>query len=145
MVTLAAAAVVENLVAAVGVTNVLDALPDFGDRSVPVDFLVAAVGGSAHRGRQPVGVVLVVVEPQRLVAGVALRGRVVLVAADLGEVATVELHDDAAVALTQDARGGFPISGHRRPFGPGVPPAAVHAAGDEPGRGVSDRDSCGRR
>jgi hypothetical protein len=29
----------------------------------------------------------------------------VLVAADLGELAAVELHDDAAVALTENARG----------------------------------------
>src|ERR1700730_6067328 len=141
----AAAAVVENLVAAVVVTNVLEALRDFGDRGVPVDFLVAAVGGSAHRGRQPVGVVLVVVEPQRLVAGEALRRWGVLVAADLGETATGAVHTDGAGAIAQEARCRFPVSGHRRPFGPGIRPAAVHAAGDEPGRGVSDRENCGQR
>ena len=55
---------------------------DLGDRGVPVDLLV---GPSARRRRGVVSrsVVLVAVEPQRLLAGVALRGRVRLVAADL--------------------------------------------------------------
>ena len=113
MVTLPAAAVVEDLVAAVRVADVLEARGDLGDRGVPVDFLVAAVGPSTHRGRQPAAVVLVVIEPQRLVAGVALRCRVFLVTADLGELAAFELHDDAAVAFAQDARGRLPFTGHR--------------------------------
>ena len=90
-----------------------EALGDLGDRGVPVDLLVAAVGASAHRGGQPAAVVLVVIEPQRLVAGVALRRRMLLVAADLGERAALELHDDAAVALAQDAGGRLPFTGHR--------------------------------
>ena len=119
MVTLPAAAVVEDLVPAVVVGDALETRGDFGNCGVPVDFLVAAVGTPAHRGGQPVAVVLVVIQPQRLVAGIALRGGMVLVAADLGEVAAVELHDDAAVALAEDARGGLPVlrssglSGHR--------------------------------
>ncbi len=88
---------------------------DLGNRGVPVDFLVAAVGAPAHRRGQPVAVVLVVVQPQRLVAGVALRGGMVLVAADLGELAAVELHDDAAVAFAQDARGGLPVAESQSP------------------------------
>ena len=67
-----------------------EALGDLGDRGVPVDLLVAAVGAAAHRRGQPGAVVLVVVEPQRLVAGVALRRRMLLVAADLGERAVFE-------------------------------------------------------
>ena len=75
VVTLAAAAVVEDLVPAVGVADALEAGGDLGDRGVPVDFLVAAVGPSTHRGGQAVAVVLVVIQAQRLVAGVALRRR----------------------------------------------------------------------
>ena len=61
--------------------------------------------------------VLVVVEAQRLLARVALRRRVGLVAADPLEAAAVvaaEAHLDAAVALAQDARRGVPL-------GPGAP------------------------
>src|SRR5215471_18077478 len=56
--------------------------------------------------------VLVVVEPKRLLAGVALRCRVGLVAANLLEASTVgstELHEDSAVTLAQDARGRLPM------------------------------------
>ncbi len=113
MVSLAAAAVVEDLLAAVGVADVFEALGDLGDRGVPVDLLVAAVGASPHRGRQPAAVVLVVIEPQRLVARVALRRRMLLVTADLGQRAALELHDDATVALAQDAGGRLPLTGHQ--------------------------------
>src|SRR5829696_6891880 len=103
MVTLPAAAVVEDLVSAVGIGNALEARGNLGNRSVPVNFLVAAVRTPAHGRGQPVAVVLIVVQSQRLVAGVALRGGMVLVAADLDEVTAVDLHDDATVALAQDA------------------------------------------
>jgi hypothetical protein len=51
--------------------------------------------------------VLIVVEAERFLTGVALRGGMGLVAADLLETAAVlaaELHEDAAVALAEDAR-----------------------------------------
>src|SRR4029079_14403092 len=138
MVALPAAAVVEDLVAAVRVGDAPEARRDLGNRGVPVDFLIAAVGAPAHGGGQPVAIVLVVIQPQRLVAGVPLRGGMVLVAADLGEVAAVELHDDAAVALAEDACGGLPgrsrnagdiISSHRGISFPTPRPAAGRAVG----------------
>ena len=112
VVPLATAAVVEDLVAAVGVADVCEALGDLGDRGVPVDLLVAAVGAAPHRRGQPGAVVLVVVQAQRLVAGVALRTRMVLVSADLRERAAFGLDDDSAVALAEDARGGLPVTCH---------------------------------
>ena len=112
VVALAAAAVVEDLVPAVVLGDALEAHRDLGDRGVPVDLLVAAVRPATQRRGQPRGGVLVVVEAQRLVAGVALRRRVVLVAANLGQVPSFGLDDDAAVALTEDAGGGLPVSGH---------------------------------
>ena len=108
VVTLPAAAVVEDLVAAVGIADVCETLGDLGDRGVPVDLLVAAVGTAPHGRGQPGAVVLVVVEAQCLVTGVTVRARMVLVAADLRQRAALGLYDDSAVALTEDARGGLP-------------------------------------
>src|SRR5512143_2767380 len=54
---------------------------------------------------------LVVVEPVRLLAGVALRGRVALVAPQPDQVApalAAQLDLEAAVALAEDAGGGLP-------------------------------------
>ena len=58
--------------------------------------------------------VLVMVEPQRLVARISLRGGMGLVAADPGKTPVVELHLDAAVALAEDARGLMPLRRHGR-------------------------------
>ncbi|MBB4661263.1 hypothetical protein BDZ31_000836 [Conexibacter arvalis] len=104
VVALPAAAVVEDRLAAVLVADGRQPRRDLGDRRLPVDLLEAAVGPAPQRARQPVAAVLVVVEPQRLVAGVTLRGGVGAVAADAREAAAVELHLDPAVALAEDAR-----------------------------------------
>ena len=111
VIALPAAAVVEDLVAAVGVANVLETLGDLDNRCVPVDFLEGAVGAAPHRRGQASAIVLVMVQPQGLVAGVALRPRMLLVASDAGQCAVFDLNDDAAVALAEDARGGLPIGG----------------------------------
>ena len=120
MIALSAAAVVEDLVSAVGFADALEALGDLDNRGVPVDFLICSVGASAQRGGQATAAVLVMVQPQRLVAGVALRRRMRLVAADAGQLAILDLYDDAAIAFAQDARRGLPIgSGHRGAYLPG--------------------------
>ena len=54
VVPLPAAAVVEDLVAAVGVADVREAGRHLGDRGVPVDSLVGAVGRAPQRAGQPV-------------------------------------------------------------------------------------------
>jgi hypothetical protein len=116
MVALPATAVEEDGLAAVRVAHGHEPLGDLGDGRVPVDRGVAAVGFAAQRCRQPVAAVLVVVETQRLVAGVSGGGDVVLVAADLDEPASVPLDLDAAVVLAQDARAlvpGVVGPGHR--------------------------------
>ncbi len=118
MVALTAATVIEDLVATVLVSDLRESLGDLGNRGVPVDLLVTAVGASAQWRRQPVAAVLVVVEPKGLVARVALRSGMLLVTADLDQPAVVDLHDDTAVALAQDAgrrlplRAGHLTSGH---------------------------------
>ena len=69
-------------------------------------------GAAAQRVEYPLGApVLVVVEPQRLLAGVALRAGMGLVAADPLEAPAVlaaEADLDAAVALAEDARRLLP-------------------------------------
>src|SRR5207253_10155758 len=65
--------------------------------------LEGAVGPPAERAGEAVAAVLVVVEPQRLLARVALRGRVLLVSPDADEAAVLDLHLDPAVDRTEDA------------------------------------------
>ena len=111
VVPLPAAPVVEDRLPAVGVAHLGEPGRHLGDGGVPVDLLERAVVAAAQRGRQPVPAVLVVVEAQRLLARVALRRRVGLVAADALEAATVvaaEAHLDAAVALAEDAGRWLP-------------------------------------
>jgi hypothetical protein len=111
VVSLAAAAVIENRLAAELVAHLREARGDLGDGGVPADFLERAVGPAAQRLRQAVFRVLVVVEAVGLLAGVAARGRVGLVAAQQREVGiafAAELHFEATVALAEDARGRTP-------------------------------------
>ena len=79
VVPLAATAVVEDRRATVGVADRREALGHLGDGGVPVDLLEGAVGRRRNGLRQPLAAVLVVVEAQGLLAGVALRARVGLV------------------------------------------------------------------
>ena len=111
MVPLPAAAVVEDRLAAMLLA----------DRGVPVDLLETAVSAAPQRRGQAVATVLVVVQAQGLLAGVALGGRVGLVASDPFEPAAVvaaQTDLDAAVALAQDA-------GRR------VPGAVVHRSSSQ--------------
>src|ERR1700747_3897136 len=119
MVALPAAAVVEDFVSAVAVADLLESLGDLDNRGVPVDLLKGSVGASAHRRSQASAVVLVMIQPQRLVAGVSLRPGMLLVAPDACQSAILHLHDDAAVAFAEDAGAGLPLTGHR-----GVPSPA---------------------
>ena len=112
MVPLAAAAVIEDRRPTPRVSDVPEPGRNFGDRGVPVDLLERAVVAAPERGRQPVAAVLVVVEAQGLLAGVALRRRVGLVAADAFEAAAVVTSEpdlDSAVSLAQDARRRMPL------------------------------------
>src|SRR5690606_6666 len=85
VVALSAAAVIEDRLTARGVAYREQPLGDLGDRRVPVDAFEGAVRAAAQRVGEAVRAVLIVVEPQRLLAGVALGGRVRLVTPDPGE------------------------------------------------------------
>src|SRR5262249_39015783 len=108
VVALPAAAVIEDARAAVAVADGGQARGHLADRRVPVALLEGAVRLAAERREQPVAPVLVEVELVRLLAGVAARRGVALVAAQADEAAPVELHLEAAVALAQDAGGRLP-------------------------------------
>src|SRR6185369_9123581 len=119
MVPLTAAAVVENRLAAVFVANRREARRDLADRGIPVNLLEGSVRAPAQRLGQPVRSVLVEVEAMRLLACVASRRRVRVVAAKLHQAATIlasELNLDSAVALAQDAGRRFPFR-HNISFG----------------------------
>src|SRR5262249_56818854 len=76
MVALAAAAVIEDRLATVGVANRAEPRGDFRDGRLPVDLLEGAVG-SAAQGMEdpPSAAVLVGVETNRVLPGLALPAR----------------------------------------------------------------------
>src|SRR5262249_4304531 len=125
VIALAAAAVIEDGVAAVGVADRGQPRRDLGDRRVPVDLLEGPIRAFAQRVEDPLAAaVLVMVEAERLLAGVALGGGMRLVPADLLEPAAglaPEPDQNPAVTLAQDAGGGLqgggaiglPVRAHR--------------------------------
>jgi hypothetical protein len=113
VVSLTPAAVVEDGLAAVRVAHGREPRSDFGDRAVPVDLLEGAVCPAAQRMEHALTAsVLIMVQAECLLTGVALRGWMGLVTPDLLEAATVraaELDQDAAIALAEDARRRLPV------------------------------------
>ncbi len=107
VVPLTAAAVVENRLAAVRIAHGAEPRRYLGDRRGPVDRHEGAVGAPAQGMEHPLTpAVLIVIEPQRFLAGVALGSRMRLVTADLLEAAAVfpaEPDQDPAVAFAEDA------------------------------------------
>jgi hypothetical protein len=111
VIALSAAAVIEDRVAAEAIAHRCEAPGHLTDRGAPVDRLERAIGTPSQRRAQAIARVLVVIEPLRLLARVATRRRVPLVAAHAHETAPVlaaELDLEAAVALAQDAGRGLP-------------------------------------
>src|SRR5262245_19939742 len=113
VVSLPAAAVVQDRLAAVRVPHGREPPGDLGHRGVPVDLLERAVRATAQRMEHALApTVLIVIEAKGLLTGIALRAGMRLVAPDLLKTATVltaELDQDAAVALAEDARRRFPV------------------------------------
>src|SRR6266481_8374594 len=103
MISLPAAAIIEDARAAVGIAHFLEARRDLANRPVPVDFLEGAIGTSPKRRGQPIPAVLVVVDSLRLLARVALRRDVIAISAHASDMASVELHLDPAVHAAQNA------------------------------------------
>ncbi len=110
VVALAAAAVKEDRLAAVARADVRELCGDLAQGGRPVDTLVAAVRAPAQRRIDAVRAILVVVHALRLLADVALRHRVRLVAAHARDARSARLHFEAAVDGAQDAGGLLPVA-----------------------------------
>src|SRR5579862_4657105 len=113
MISLSAAAVIEDARAAELIAHAHQTRANLGDRGIPIDLLEATVGAASHRGIEAVLAVLIVVDALRLLACVPVRGDVLLVAAHAGDMAAVDLHLEAAIDATKDARGLGPFVIHR--------------------------------
>ena len=75
---------------------------------------MGAVGTAAERGREPVPVLAVPLQPLRLLAEVALRSRVGAVAAHFDDAAAVGRDLEPTVHVAENARGLLPaLIGHR--------------------------------
>ena len=110
--TLTSPAIVEDRLTAVLFADDGQTRGHLRDRCVPVDLLEAPVTASAERLRQSMRTVLIEVEPMCLLARIALRCGVRIVAAYFHQVAAVfaaELDFDAAVAFAQDTSRGLPL------------------------------------
>ena len=112
MIPLPAAAVIEDARAAPLLAHSKEARGDLADCGVPVDFLEAAVGPPPHRRSQPVSAILVVVNPLRLLAGVALRRDMLPVSVHARDMPPFELHLDSAIDTAQDANRLLPVFTH---------------------------------
>ena len=121
VVALATAPVIKNALAAVCSLDRHELVCDFANRHVPANRLVTPVRSTAQGRGQPVSAILVVIHALRLLADVAPRGRVRVIAADLDDMTAMlpaELHLNAAVDAAQDAGGLFPLGvwcGHGGP------------------------------
>ena len=107
MIALTATAIVENFVAAVGITDGPEAFHDLSGCGIPVNFLKGAVSASAKRRGNAIFAVLVVIEARCLLTQISLRGWMILIASDPHNLATLSasgLHFDAAIEFAQDAR-----------------------------------------
>ena len=89
VVALAATAVVHDLVATVGISHVEQGLGNLIDCGLPIDLDVAAITEAFHRAREASRSILIVVQAQRLLTGISLRGNMALVAADSGDLTRV--------------------------------------------------------
>jgi len=97
VIALAATAEAGEGLAAVAVADRDELVGDFLQGLVPADALVAAVGRALERVGQPIGVVLVVLEPCCLLAQVATGIRVILVAPNAREATILDLDLQPAV------------------------------------------------
>ena len=110
MVALAAAAIEREALAAVAIHDLAQFRGDLRNRRIPVDRIKTAVGAAAQRRGQAIPVMGVEGDARRLVAEIALRFRIVAVAAHFGDAVVIDQHLEAAIDVAQIA-GGFPPVG----------------------------------
>src|SRR5450432_445772 len=119
VIALTAAAIEREAFAAVTIYQVAQPRGDFRYRSVPIDFIEAAVGTAAQRRRQPVPVMGVERNSRGLVAEIALRFRILTVAAHFGDTALIDQDLDAAIDIADIAGGLLPFLVRHRVLLPG--------------------------
>ena len=119
MISLTAAAVIQNPLATMLVDDLLETGSYLADGGVPVDGLIGAVFPPPHRRCEPTAIVLVVVEAECLLTGVPLRTDVGLVPAHAFEDAPIELDLYPAVRRAEDTDAFVPGVGRVRGGGCG--------------------------
>ena len=82
MIALTATAVIENLIAAMGIADGREALHDLSGRRTVIHFLKGAVSASAKPRGNAIFAVLSAVEARRLLTQIPLRGGMILTASD---------------------------------------------------------------
>src|SRR5205085_9748105 len=105
MVALPSAAVDRECLTAVLGADCVQAGGNLGERRVPRNRLVRAVGAAAERRRQAIRVVAVPLQTLRLLTEVSLRPFVGTVAAQARDPATLRRDLEAAVHVTEVAEG----------------------------------------
>src|SRR5258705_2370686 len=109
-IALPSAAIERKRIAAVRGADLIQALRDLAQRRIPGDWLEAAVGAPAQRSRQAIRLILVVVEPLRLLTSIALGIRMQFVAAHLDYPAPLSDDLDSAVDVAEVAGSLPPFS-----------------------------------
>src|SRR5713226_485588 len=96
-------------IAAVLRADVVQPLRYLAERGVPCDWLEAAIGAPAQRRRQAIGLILIVVKPLSLLAGIAFGIRMQFVAAHLHHPPPLGDDLDSAVDVAE-ITGSLPPS-----------------------------------
>jgi hypothetical protein len=113
VIALSTAAVEREALAAVTVDNPVQPLGDLQDRIIPTDRLEATVRAAPERRGEAIAVMDVIGYARGLVAEIALRLRMVAVAAHLGDAPLLHQNFDPAVDVAEIARALVPFGGHR--------------------------------
>ena len=112
MITLATAAIIENLIAVVGISNAFKTRHDFSRCRIPINFLEGAIGASSEWRGNTIFTILVVIQTGGFLAEITLRSRMILISANphyFTIVITPRLHFDTAIKFAQDACTGVPL------------------------------------
>ena len=121
VIALPATTIAEDLVAAMLVADCGHFRRNFTDRGIPVDLFETAIFAASQRTGQPVTAMHVIIELQRLVAGIAARNGVIFVALYpqyLPTILATSLHQHTAIGVAQTAgiwlpKGFVGAFGHR--------------------------------
>ena len=109
MIALPTAAIECERLTAVTASNVAQALRNLADSGIPVYSFKAAVASLSKRRGEAIGMILIIVEPLRLLTRVASGGRMRAVAANLHDLPPLGHRLDAAVDVAEAACRRMPL------------------------------------